>query len=55
VCGITPIRKQWQVPAMIMDATLPKLPIPQAYFPQLQPDDIDYLTACRRMLSSNRR
>jgi hypothetical protein len=33
--GIAPIRKQWQAPTLIMDATLPGMPILQAYYPQV--------------------
>jgi hypothetical protein len=36
VRGVWPVRKQWQVPAMIMDATLPAPPMLQAYFPQVE-------------------
>jgi putative DNA primase/helicase len=36
VRGVWPVRKQWKVPAMIMDATLPALPMLQAYFPQVE-------------------
>jgi putative DNA primase/helicase len=33
--GIAPIRKQWHAPTLIMDATLPGMPILQAYYPQV--------------------
>jgi putative DNA primase/helicase len=33
--GIAPVRKQWQAPTLIMDATLPGMPILQAYYPQV--------------------
>jgi putative DNA primase/helicase len=36
VRGVWPVRKQWQVTTMIMDATLPALPMLQAYFPQVE-------------------
>ena len=36
VRGVFPVRKQWQVTAMIMDATLPAAPMLQAYFPQVE-------------------
>jgi hypothetical protein len=36
VRGVRPVRAQWQVPAMIMDATLPALPMLRAYFPQVE-------------------
>ena len=36
VRGVWPVRKQWQVTTMIMDATLPELPMLQAYFPQVE-------------------
>ena len=32
--GVARIKKQWNVPTLIMDATLPDMPILQAYFPQ---------------------
>jgi putative DNA primase/helicase len=34
--GITPIREQWKVPTMIMDATLPGLPILQVFYPTVE-------------------
>ena len=36
VRGILPVRQRWQKPTMIMDATLPDLPVLQAYYPQVQ-------------------
>jgi hypothetical protein len=36
VRGVMPVRKQWQQPVMMMDATLPALPMLQVYFPQVQ-------------------
>jgi putative DNA primase/helicase len=36
VRGVMPVRKQWQQPVLMMDATLPALPMLQAYFPQVQ-------------------
>jgi hypothetical protein len=34
--GVKPVRAQWQVPAMVIDATLPAVPMLQAYFPQVE-------------------
>ena len=36
VRGVKPVRAQWQVPAMVIDATLPAVPMLQAYFPQVE-------------------
>ena len=34
--GVKPVRAQWQVPAMVIDATLPAVPMLQAYPPQVE-------------------
>ena len=34
--GVAPIRKQFQVPTLILDATLPPLPLLQVYYPQVE-------------------
>jgi hypothetical protein len=40
VCGVSPICQQWKKPTMLMDATLPALPILQAYYRQLKEESI---------------
>jgi putative DNA primase/helicase len=36
VRGVSRIRKRWKVPTVLLDATLPDLPILQAYYPQAE-------------------
>jgi putative DNA primase/helicase len=34
--GLAPIRKQWDAPTMLLDATLPGLPVLQVYYPNVE-------------------